>query len=534
MKKNMNRREFIKLTGMGLAAISVLNCPTVLGALAAESEPVDAMVIGSGFGGAVTALRLAQNGIHTVMLERGRRWPITTEQNTFSSLKEPDGRSAWLSNVALMGEPKPIDPYIGVLELTLGKGIASLSGAGFGGGSLVYAGALYQPGRALFDQTFTGSVNYDEMDSIYYPRVRNVIKPSPIPQNILGQPEYAAAKMWQSLGNRSGLNTKLIDLGVSWDLVQKELSGESVPSVIAGEFWYGNNSGAKSSLDQNYLTQAEASGYLQVETQQEVVKIEQAADGRYIVTSNEIADNGIKIGQRKYVVKKLFIAAGSTGTSKLLVKAKAKGWLEKLDTNVGRYWGNNGDFFSNLSNLHRNIQPHRGGTVIVAIEDHNNPIAPITVECYADWRFEGNDGLIPSVGMSSAPALGHFSYNAEKDDVILNWPGSDPEINTILQAASKTYQQIADAWGVATPRAHSVKPGFGMNANPTGGVTAHPLGGVVLGRATDNIGMLKNYPGLYVCDGALVPGNTGCTNPALTIAALAERNIEQALQRDLI
>jgi len=63
-------------------------------------------------------------------------------------------------------------------------------------------------------------------------------------------------------------------------------------------------------------------------------------------------------------------------------------------------------------------------------------------------------------------------------------------------------------------------------------ITAHPLGGIVLNRATDNIGMLKNYNGLYAIDGTLVPGHTGCTNPALTIAALAERNIERIIKRD--
>jgi cholesterol oxidase len=59
--------------------------------------------------------------------------------------------------------------------------------------------------------------------------------------------------------------------------------------------------------------------------------------------------------------------------------------------------------------------------------------------------------------------------------------------------------------------------------------TAHPLGGAVLGDVTDELGRVKGYPGLYVLDGALIPGNTGTVNPSLTIAALAERNIEAVL-----
>jgi cholesterol oxidase len=63
--------------------------------------------------------------------------------------------------------------------------------------------------------------------------------------------------------------------------------------------------------------------------------------------------------------------------------------------------------------------------------------------------------------------------------------------------------------------------------------TAHRLGGVPLGLATDAVGRVRGYHGLYVLDGSLVPGQTGCANPALTIAALAERSIERILHEDL-
>lgn len=533
MNNKLSRRNFIKLAGFGIAAASLGRSPAVLSALAVESEPVDVMILGSGFGGAVTALRLAEQGIHTVMLERGKRWPVTATQDTFSSLVNPDGRSAWISDFAILGEPIKIDKYIGVLELTMGNGIASLSGAGVGGGSLVYAGALYQPTRALFDNAFGGSVRYDEMDSIYYPRVKSVMKPSPIPQSVLAQPEYNAARMWKNLGDRAGLTTKLLELGVTWNMIQEELRGTRVPSITAGEFWYGNNSDAKFSLDKNYLKYAEESGYLQIETQQNILAIQQGPDNRYIVIANEIDTNGSFVRERKYVVKKLFIAAGSIGTSKLLVKSKAKGWLPNLNNEVGRYWGNNGDFFSQLAGMRDPIQPNLGGPVTISIEDYNNPIAPVTVECYADWRFAGVNGLIPSIGMSTSPAVGYFSYDAGIDDVILNWPLNNPDVTKLAEAGAVTYNKIADAWGVGKPLVRKVKSGhIGITTPVAGGVTAHPLGGAVINRATDNFGRVKNHNGLYVCDGALVPGNTGCTNPALTIAALAERNIEQVLARD--
>lgn len=533
MSKGTSRRTFIKMLGLGIGGATVFRSPMVLSALAANSEPIDVMIIGSGFGGSVTALRLAEQGIHTVMLERGKRWPLTQEQNTFSTLNNPDGRSAWLSEVALLGDPKPIDKYLGVLELILGKGIAALAGAGVGGGSLVYAGALYQPPRFLFARAFGGGVDYHEMDSIYYPRVRSVIAPKPIPHRILEQPEYAAAKKWWHLGQRAGLEAKFIDLGISWDMVWEELRGARVRSVTAGEFWYGNNSGAKNSLDKNYLKYAEDTGYLDIATQQNVTSIQEGPDGRYIVVANEMDTNGSVLSQRKYVVKKLFLATGSLGTSKLLVRAKSRNWLPGLNNEVGKNWGNNGDFFSQLTNLGASIKPNFGGTVPVVIEDHFNPIAPTSVECYADWSLEGQAGMIASVGMATPPAKGYFSYDAATDDAILTWPGNDPEIAKIMDAGADTYARLASACGLHGDCVRKVKAGYCAAPAPvTASVTAHPLGGVVLDLATDNIGMVRNYNGLYVIDGALVPGHTGCANPALTIAALAERNIERILIRD--
>ncbi len=532
MKNKFSRRTFIKSVGLGIAGAAAIRSPMAISALARKSEPVDVMVIGSGFGGAVAALRLAELGIHTVMLERGRRWPVTREQNTFSTLKDPDGRSAWLSEVSLLGEPKPIDKHIGVLELVLGNGIAALTGAGVGGGSLIYAGALYQPSRPLFNRSFGHSVDYHEMDSIYYPRVKSVIRPSSIPLRILRQPEYAAARKWWQLGRNAGLETKLVELGVSWKAVWEELQGIRKPSIIAGEFWYGNNSGAKRSLDKNYLRHAERHGHLEIITQQNVTSVQEGPDGRYLVVVDEIDTDGSVLSKRQYVVKKLFLAAGSLGTSKLLTKSKAKNWLPELNDEIGKHWGNNGDFFSSLSGLSQNVKPNMGGPVPVAIEDHHNSILPTTVECYADWSLAGETGTISSIGMSVPPAKGQFIYDKNLDDVVLTWPNGDPDITKVTEAGMATYHKLADAWGL-TDRVRPVQPGHCVTHAPvTASVTAHPLGGVVLDRATDNIGAVKNYRGLYVMDGALIPGHTGCTNPALTIAALAERNIERIIDRD--
>lgn len=510
------------------------------------TEHVDVMIIGSGFGGAVTALRLAERGVRAVMLERGRRWPLTREQNTFSTLQDPDGRSAWLSEVALLGEPKPIERHVGVLELVVGDGIVAFSGAGVGGGSLVYAGALVQPQREVFDRIFRRKVDYDEMNDVHFERVRRVVGPSPCPSFILDRPDYAAARHWLDLGHRAGLQTDLVDLAVDWRTVHAELTGERVPSVIAGDFWYGNNSGAKLSLDRNYLRRAEQSGRLEILTQHVAHSVSSTPEGRFLVEAAEIDDAGVTLRRQRFVVDRLFLAAGSIGTSQLLVRARDRGSLPELSRAVGTRWGNNGDVFSALDGFSSGVRPGRGGTAPVIVSDLGNEVAPIAVECFADWTKEAEQNSISSIGMALVPAKGSFRFDPASDSVRLTWPKDDPQIRRAVEAGEVVYRKLADAGDADCRHRRPVLPvAYGQSGRssragdlavePTpvdATATAHPLGGVPLNHATDGVGRLPQYPGLYVVDGALLPGSAGCANPALTIAALAERNIERILDRD--
>lgn len=136
------------------------------------------------------------------------------------------------------------------------------------------------------------------------------------------------------------------------------------------------------------------------------------------------------------------------------------------------------------------------------------------------------------------------------------WPHDAPAVTAAVRAGTATYDRLAAASGAVAgsagcvdggcyrsagvlPRAYGPHAGGGsadLDAEPSpvdASATAHPLGGVTLGAATDDVGTVRGYPGVYVVDGALIPGHTGCANPALTIAALAERNIERIIERDL-
>jgi cholesterol oxidase len=105
-----------------------------------RTEACQAIVIGSGLGGAVAALRLGEKGVKTLVLKRGRGSAITPKEDAFCTYRNPDGRAAWLSNETVLFEPKPIDRYTGILKRHVEDGIPVWSGCGVGGGSVVYNG----------------------------------------------------------------------------------------------------------------------------------------------------------------------------------------------------------------------------------------------------------------------------------------------------------------------------------------------------------------------------------------------------------
>jgi cholesterol oxidase len=515
MGNSFSRRDFLRTGLFGLAGATMLG-PGIVSGLAANSEPVEAVVIGSGFGGAVAALRLAQAGVRTLMLERGRRWTVTPEQNTFATLPNPDGRAAWLSPTTVLGAPSPIDVYTGVLERQVEDGVTVYAGAGVGGGSLVYNGVTYQPTRELFERSFGGAVRYDEMEEVFYPRVRSMLNPSQLPADILSTEYYRMTRVFLEMADRAGLRGRLADMNIDWNVVRGEIEGSRVPSALVGEFWYGNNSGCKNSLDKNYLAQAEASGRLEIMPLTVVTEITEAPGNRYLLTCDQIDESGATRRRLQLTCNRLFLAAGSMGTSKMLVKAKAKGTLSKLNEHVGRGWGNNGDFFGMQVGL-PDTNPSQGGPASAVIEDHANPLGPTAVMCAPQWDAQG--GVINTLGLSIPPAKGVFRYDAATDSVKLNWPGDDPAIARTVEAGARTYDTLN--------RANTTSSQQPSTAFVAGGLTAHPLGGAVLGRACDRYGRVEGYKNLYVVDGSLIPGSSGCTNPSFTIAALAERCMEK-------
>ncbi|MCP6759295.1 MAG: GMC oxidoreductase [Fischerella sp. CENA71] len=512
MSRVLNRRRFLQATLAATASIGVSNFRTFA---SGDEESVEAIVIGSGFGGAVASLRLGEAGIETIVLERGRRWPITNTGDTFCTYQKPDGRSTWLSPTTVIFNKVPIDIYTGVLDIKVGNGITVYRGAGVGGGSLVYNAVSYQPSRETFYQVFPNNIDYDELDRIYYPRVRSILQPSPIPDDILQTNYYLSTRTFLELAAKANLKGRKLDIAVDWDIVRQEIAGQKVPSAITGQVYYGINSGAKNSLDRNYLSMAEATGYVEIRPLHVVTSIEET-NGRFRIVCNQITEQGAVITQKSFICTYLFLAAGSIGTTELLLRAQNNRTLNRLNNQVGKFWGTNCDAVSPII-CNTPTNPKQGGPAAAVIDYLDNPIAPVIIEQVPFPIVP--EGVITPLGLGIAKPEGYLTYNTSTQSADLFWPSQSNNNRKIALAYQYAYREINQANGTK------------VAALPDFSSTGHPLGGATLGAVCNDYGRVYGYANLFVVDGSLIPGSTACANPSLTIAALAERSMDRFLNR---
>lgn len=497
-----------------------------------------AVVIGSGFGGAVTAYRLAKAGVDTLVLERGRRWKKSADQPAFCTFDAPDGRAAWLSDTTVMLEPTPIEKSTGILERQKESGIDIFCGAGVGGGSLVYNGAMIQPDRHSFEALFSSvgaddgaGLEYERFDQDYFQRVRSTIGIQSIPDNLLKSKHYLAARLFLEMADKAGMEAFLTETAIDWRVVEEEVRGDREKSVIRGDCWYGINNGAKKSLDKNYIKAAEDAGaeiraLNRVQTIREI-RGDKARYG-YHLEVEVLEQNGERLRIDNVYCSYLFFAAGSAGTTRLLVKARDRGDLPRLSSEVGKGWSNNGDVFSSLD-MGRRINGVEAGPCVSAARATLVDNERCTIVPYPDPA--ASDSELISMTMSSPDVRGKIFYDRASDETRLIWPRKSVEFQRMLDRSQGVYCDLQKfASGVETEAGRCSALSLPVVSAE---MTTHPLGGACIGRACDSFGRIRGYDRMYVMDGALMPGSTAATNPSMTIAAFAERNMDFILATDI-
>jgi cholesterol oxidase len=532
--KNISRRAFIAGTGSILGAAAFVGhagaAPRAAGPIG-DGAQVAALVIGTGYGGSVTALRLAQAGVDVHMIEMGMAWDTPgADGKVFANTTNPDGRSYWLRTKTkqplsnFLGFPidRNIPRYTGILDAEDFAGITVYQGRGVGGGSLVNGGMAVTPKRENFGAILR-SVNADEMYNTYYPRANAGLGVGTIDPAWFDTTEcYQYARVGRKHAQRSNFPFVFVPAVYDWDYMKQEAAGVVPKSALVGEILYGNNYGKKS-LQKTYLDRIKATGRVTISPLHRVTSVAPAAGGRYTVVIEQLDTAGGTTATKTVTADRVFFAAGSVGTSKLLVKLKATGALPNLNNEIGNGWGDNGNVMCGRANhlwdptgsLQASIPT--GGIDNWTAGGAFAEVAPLPtgIETFASFYLS----------ITRNPNRAAFTWNGAANKVDLSWQTAwkQPSIDMAKSIFDKINAKEGTIYRTDL---------FGTYKIWGDHLTYHPLGGAVLNKATDNYGRLHGYPGLYVVDGALIPGNTS-VNPFVTITALAERNVEKIIATDL-
>lgn len=535
----MERRKFIKTASALSASLFVSKAFGKHFELKIMEESADSLVIGSGYGGAVAALRLTKAGHKVMMLEMGLDWEKDNgKHKPFSNLITPKNNSTWLNKktqAPMMNMATFSNKFTGVLARMDFDNVKVYAGRGVGGGSLVNGGMAVQPQKEYFKEIFP-DLDVEQFWNIYYPLAQKELEVNEIPDEYYNKtPYYKFARVGESEAHQAGFKTIRVPNVYSFDYMEKEEAGEVPKSALAKEVIYGNNYG-KQSVDKTYLHKALKTGLLTIKDLHKATHFEKTDSG-YKVFVDVIDTDGETIVQKTITCKKLFLNAGSLGTTQLLLASQAIGQLNNFDESLGEYWGNNGNIMTgrNMVNTlfnrvekgpdEENFAPGTGSkqsTIPVSgvdnWDDKENAFfaeispLPMGMEVYTALYLVIN----------KVPTPGRISYNDRTDKIDIHWEKENYQ-HTIDNAKYFVTKMIKANGG--TPSSLLWSSGYGAE------ICYHPLGGAVLGKTTDLFGRVKGYENLYVTDGALVPASIG-VNPFLTITAIAEYCMEEIVKKD--
>lgn len=526
MKNQISRKKFLGYSAILMAAtlgsttISLSSCKKEENK---DSDDFEAIVIGSGFGGSVCALRLSEAKKKTLLLEMGTSWYNGTK-DIFSPNFPADNRSTWLASKTEL----PFGPnlsfagkYVGVMNRVAYPNMSIYRNICLGGGSISNGGVLLMPKEEHFNSFMFNEIEFSEVE-FFANQVKTEMQASVMPLDLFESKYYKYAQITQKHALKAGLEVEHAPSFYNFDMWRKELNGELKKSALKGELLYGNNNGIKYSLEKNYLAQAIATSYLTIKILRKVVEIKQNSDESYEVVVSEIDDKGNSVSVESYKTKHLFLCGGSVGSSEMLVKARDSGNLTHLNEEVGSGWGPNGNAFAFRSGLNESTGSIHSSPPTLTVKDHNNSISP--VNAMQDIFPIGIDlKMLLMVGQPYIETKGKFVYNKGADTVSLEWPKNGSEQGAA--AMELMISKLNDTNGGKLDTSF-IPEGVSQS------FTYHPLGGAVLGKASDLYGRLKGHKNLYAIDGSMLPGNCGLVNPSLVIAALAERNIKEIISND--
>ena len=510
------------------------------------TKDYDVIIIGSGFGGSIAALRLTEKGYKVLVIEAGARFKDTDFAKTSWNLK----KFLFFPRLGLKG----------IQRIDLLRNVMVMSGAGVGGGSLVYANTLYRPPVSFFK---TGSwatmCDWQKELTPYYDQAERMLG---VETNTFMSPaDIELKKAADQLGY--GNSFQMAPLGIHFGEAGKEVAdpyfGGVGPSrtgcINCGECMTGCRHGAKNTLVKNYLYLAETAG-AEVIANTTVTDIVESSDGFEVQTRASWTSGWIK--PRTLTADQVVVAAGALGTAKLLHRTRSRGNLSGVSSRLGYLSRTNSESLLGVVAKKKDIDFTKGAAITSSVfpSEHTH------VEPVRYGRGSGFMGIMESIMASGSkgqkptffrligatfrsitrlPSMYNLRSWPERTLILLVMQARDNSLVTFAKRAifgvkissKQGHGEENPAW---VPEGHELARVLAKQFDGTPGavvtepfgipMTAHFLGGAVIApNAAEGVldGYLRAYgqPGLHIFDGAALSANPG-VNPSLSIAAQAE------------
>ncbi|NTX12177.1 GMC family oxidoreductase [Myxococcus llanfairpwllgwyngyllgogerychwyrndrobwllllantysiliogogogochensis] len=511
----------------------------------------DWLIIGSGFGGSVSALRLTEKGYRVVMLEKGQRLLAADFPKTNWDLK----RWLWMPQLG----------WRGLFKMTFFRHVTVLSGVGVGGGSLVYANTLPVPKDDFFEATSWGHLaNWKEELSGHYRTARRMLGATLNPLTTV--PDRVLEEVGKDIG-RQGFEpaTVAVYFGEPGVTVKDPYFGGEGPErtgcIACGGCMLGCRHGAKNTLDRNYLHLAEKRG-LTLHADTEATWVRPLPEGGYEVEARQ----GTGLFSRKtlrFTARNVVFAGGVLGTVDLLLRLKERpDGLPRLSERLGDSVRTNSEALVGIVSGHKDQDLSKGIAIgSILHTDERSHLEPV--------RYSAGSGffrllMAPQVrGTTMLTRVARlFALLARHPLRFLKaWFVPDFARRTMILLYMRTLEghlRMRRARGLTTGLRRGLTTGLQSGPAPTSNMpeafdlakrvsdkldgypmtmvsetvlgiptTAHILGGCCMGDSAetgviDHRHRVFGYEGLYVVDGSAISANPG-VNPSLTITALAER-----------